>query len=70
MEVKHRTHFKVGTLNLFNYLAPPNAFYESENIYSSSQWRKKSSWINNQLSHLQPDIIGFQEVFSPKELKR
>lgn len=64
----YRTHFKICTLNLFNYIAPPNAFYESENIYSEKQWQKKNSWITKQLSALQPDIIGFQEVFSPKEL--
>jgi len=48
---------------------PPNAFYESDNIYSKDQWQKKEAWINKQLSALQPDIIGFQEVFSPKVLQ-
>lgn len=70
MEEKQRTHFKVCTLNLFNYVVPPYAFYESENIYSSAQWQKKEAWINKQLSCLQPDIIGFQEVFSPAELQQ
>jgi len=54
---------------LFNYLEPPNAFYEFERIYSAEQWAKKQRWIAEYLSEHQPDIIGFQEVFSPESLK-
>ena len=65
----YNTHFKVCTFNLFNYVLPPNAFYEIENIYTQSKWEKKQRWISQQLSNLSPDIIGFQEVFSPDALK-
>lgn len=65
----YNTHFTICTFNLFNYIAPPDAYYDSENIYSASQWKKKEKWINQQLADLSPDIIGFQEVFSPKALK-
>jgi endonuclease/exonuclease/phosphatase family metal-dependent hydrolase len=54
---------------LFNYLEPPNAFYEFERIYSAEQWHKKQSWISEYLREHQPDIIGFQEVFSTESLK-
>jgi len=60
---------KIATFNLFNYLEPPNAFYEFERIYSAEQWRKKQHWITDYLSEYQPDIIGFQEVFSTEALK-
>lgn len=63
------THFKVCTFNLFNYVLPPNAYYETENIYTLPKWEKKQNWISQQLSNLSPDIIGFQEVFSPEALK-
>ncbi len=63
------TQFKVCTFNLFNYVLPPDAFYESENIYTKPKWRKKEGWISQQLLQLSPDIIGFQEVFSPEALK-
>ncbi|WP_250655099.1 endonuclease/exonuclease/phosphatase family protein [Alkalimarinus coralli] len=66
----YTTHFKVCTFNLFNYLLPPNAFYESENIYTQPKWEKKERWIGEQLSSLAPDIIGFQEVFSPQALEK
>lgn len=65
----YNTHFKVCTFNLFNYVLPPNAYYETENIYTQSKWEKKQHWIARQLSDLSPDIIGFQEVFSPDALQ-
>jgi len=63
------TQLKIATFNLFNYLEPPNAFYEFERIYSAQQWQKKQNWISAYLRECQPDIIGFQEVFSPQSLK-
>ncbi|WOT04522.1 endonuclease/exonuclease/phosphatase family protein [Shewanella youngdeokensis] len=59
---------KVASFNLFNYIEPPFAYYDFENIYSSEQWAKKQAWITNFLTQHQPDIIGFQEVFSPHSL--
>ncbi|TYK64373.1 endonuclease/exonuclease/phosphatase family protein [Colwellia echini] len=59
----------MATFNLFNYLEPPNACYEFERIYSAEQWHKKQNWIRDYLAEYQPDIIGFQEVFSPDSLK-
>lgn len=59
-----QTEIKVATFNLFNYLAPPDAFYDFDRIYSAEQWQKKENWIAHYLQSHQPDIIGFQEVFS------
>lgn len=64
------TQLKIATFNLFNYLEPPNAFYDFDRIYSAEQWQKKQNWIANYLREYQPDIIGFQEVFSPEPLKK
>lgn len=55
---------------MFNYLEPPNAFYEFERIYSAEQWKKKQNWISHYLTEYQPDIVGFQEVFSTDSLKQ
>jgi endonuclease/exonuclease/phosphatase family metal-dependent hydrolase len=63
------TQLKIATFNLFNYLEPPNAYYEFERIYSAEQWHKKQTWIAEYLREHQPDIIGFQEVFSAESLK-
>lgn len=66
--VVENTSLKIATFNLFNYLEPPNAFYDFDRIYSVEQWEKKQRWISDYLHEFQPDIIGFQEVFSPKSL--
>ncbi|TEW53792.1 endonuclease/exonuclease/phosphatase family protein [Psychromonas sp. RZ22] len=63
------TQFKIATFNLFNYLAPPNAFYDFDRIYSAEQWQKKENWIASYLQLHAPDIIGFQEVFSSDALE-
>lgn len=54
---------------MFNYLQPPDAYYDFERIYSVEQWQKKQRWVAEYLREHQPDIIGFQEVFSTKSLK-
>jgi len=69
-EVLSNTQLKIATFNLFNYLEPPNAFYDFERIYSAEQWQKKQCWIAEYLREYQPDIIAFQEVFSPESLKK
>jgi len=60
---------KIATFNLLNYLEPPYACYEFERIYSEQQWQKKQRWIREYLADCQPDVIGFQEVFSPDSLQ-
>ena len=59
-EQVEQTQIKVATFNLFNYLAPPDAFYDFDRIYSAEQWQKKENWIASYLQKHQPDIIGFQ----------
>lgn len=59
----------IATINLFNYLEPPNAYYDFQNIYSQEQWQKKQDWLSFYLSRYQPDVVGFQEVFSPEPLQ-
>ncbi|MEL0639250.1 endonuclease/exonuclease/phosphatase family protein [Pseudoalteromonas aliena] len=54
---------------MFNYLEPPNAYYEFEKIYTAQQWAKKQRWIVDYLTEHAPDVIGFQEVFSIDSLK-
>lgn len=68
MDIPH-SRLTIATFNLLNYLQPPFACYEFERIYSEQQWQKKQSWISAYLDEFQPDIIGFQEVFSPDSLK-
>lgn len=63
-------NIKIASINLFNFIEPPLAYYDFENIYSHGQWQKKCQWLSEFLTNRQPDIVGFQEVFSPEPLKR
>ncbi|WP_240000628.1 endonuclease/exonuclease/phosphatase family protein [Photobacterium kishitanii] len=60
---------KIASFNLLNYLEPPMAYYDFQNIYTTEQWHKKLAWITRFLTKNQPDIIGFQEVFSSESLQ-
>lgn len=53
-----------ATANLFNFVEPPNAFYDFENIYEHQAWREKKRWTQHQLTQLNADIVGLQEIFS------
>ncbi|MDC5838628.1 endonuclease/exonuclease/phosphatase family protein [Vibrio europaeus] len=53
-----------ATANLFNFVEPPQAFYDFENIYDSEAWQEKCRWTQEKLTSLDADIIGVQEVFS------
>ncbi|MDG1731842.1 MAG: endonuclease/exonuclease/phosphatase family protein [Thalassotalea sp.] len=61
---------KLATFNLYNFIEPPLAFYDFDKILSSEQWLKKQKWICDYLTEFQPDIIGFQEVFSVEALQQ
>lgn len=61
---------RIATINLLNFVEPPQACYESDNIYSHAQWQAKCAWLTCYINRLQPDVIAFQEVFSPEALKQ
>lgn len=56
------------TLNLLNYVAPPDAAYEIDNILTAQQWQQKQRWIAETMAEANADVIGFQEVFSANAL--
>ncbi|MFN1580726.1 endonuclease/exonuclease/phosphatase family protein [Vibrio rotiferianus] len=67
MSNKNRITF--ASANLFNFIAPPGAYYDFENIYSLDDWHDKLAWTKSQFEQLDPDVIGLQEVFSIEETK-
>lgn len=58
-----------ASANLFNFITPPNAFYDFEHIYTKAQWQDKLSWTEQQIKQLNPDVIGVQEIFSLEDAK-
>ncbi len=53
-----------ATANLFNFVEPPNAYYDFENIYDCHGWSEKCRWTKEKLIELNADVVGVQEVFS------
>ncbi|NOH71688.1 endonuclease/exonuclease/phosphatase family protein [Vibrio pectenicida] len=53
-----------ATANLFNFIEPPCAFYDFENIYSREKWEKKYRWTRKTIASLDADILAIQEIFS------
>ncbi|WP_045385156.1 endonuclease/exonuclease/phosphatase family protein [Vibrio rotiferianus] len=64
-----KNHITFASANLFNFIAPPGAYYDFENIYSLDDWHDKLAWTKSQFEQLDPDVIGLQEVFSIEETK-
>jgi endonuclease/exonuclease/phosphatase family metal-dependent hydrolase len=60
---------KLGTFNLFQFVAPPYSWYTKKDKFNTRQWFEKTTWIKNQIRTMDCDIIGFQEVFSKDALK-
>ncbi|GLT16971.1 hypothetical protein GCM10007938_07480 [Vibrio zhanjiangensis] len=59
-----------ATANLFNFIQPPDAFYDFENIYSKQEWEKKCRWTMDAIRTLDADIIALQEVFSIESVQK
>ncbi|WP_339087331.1 endonuclease/exonuclease/phosphatase family protein [Shewanella chilikensis] len=63
------SNIRIASLNLFNFAMPPLAFHEFNNIYTQGQWQQKCDWTVRWLQQAQPDLVGWQEVFSPEPLR-
>jgi predicted extracellular nuclease len=61
--------FKVATFNLFNLILPNVSYYEHRR-YSPEAFAKKKRWIAHQLTSMNADIVGFQEVFQVEALQQ
>ncbi len=59
---------RVASLNLFNFMQPPNAYYDYYSIYSEREWRGKCDWMLQHIQGIDAQLWGFQEVFSPAAL--
>lgn len=59
---------RVGTFNLLNLTLPETPFYGHQK-YSYEEFGKKKTWINQQLDHMNVDILGCQELFDEEALR-
>ena len=62
---------KLATINLYQFAEEGFYWYErnAKNTYQSRQWKKKQRWVEEQLSEMDADVVGFQEVFSVDALE-
>jgi len=61
---------RLGTFNLFQFVEPPYSWYTKKEKFNTRQWLEKTTWVKQQILKMDCDIIGFQEVFSRKALKK
>lgn len=60
---------RIGTFNLYQFVEPPYSWYTKKEKFTPLEWVEKTTWIKQQITDMNCDIIGFQEVFSKKALK-
>jgi endonuclease/exonuclease/phosphatase family metal-dependent hydrolase len=60
---------KLGTFNLFQFVEPPYSWNTKKEKFNPRQWHEKTTWIKAQITKMDCDIIGFQEVFSKDALE-
>lgn len=68
MSHKEKKSLKVASFNLLNLISPDTKFY-GKRSYSQEEYKKKKAWISLQLTKMNADIIGFQELFDEASLK-
>ncbi len=64
-----KKRYRFATFNLLNFAAPPYSFYQLHEHYNETQWQTKTQFITGLIQHINPDVIVFQEVFSPDSLQ-
>jgi predicted extracellular nuclease len=64
-----KTKFSVATFNLYNLNTPGAAMYTNPG-WTEEQFRRKQRWISFQLTLLEADVVGCQELWSRAALER
>ncbi|GEK09669.1 endonuclease/exonuclease/phosphatase family protein [Pseudoalteromonas sp. McH1-7] len=64
-----KKRYRFATFNLLNFTAPPFSFYQLHEHYNDTQWQTKTQFITGLIQHINPDVIVFQEVFTPDALQ-
>lgn len=60
---------RIATFNLFQFAEPPYYWYIKKDKFKVEEFEKKKEWIKEQITQMNCDVIGFQEVFSQQCLK-
>ncbi len=60
--------FNIGCFNLCNLVAKGQRFYGG-NVYEGADYDRKIAWVATQLTAMEADVIGFQEVFDAASMR-
>ena len=60
---------KVGTFNVLNLARQGEKYYDDEPAYTAEEYEAKANWIADQLTDMDADVVGFQEVFHEEALR-
>jgi endonuclease/exonuclease/phosphatase family metal-dependent hydrolase len=63
------TTLTVASCNLLNLALPGRAFYPNQDPYGADEHERKLAWLGAQLTRLNADVTGFQEVWDEAALK-
>ncbi|MEX5729864.1 hypothetical protein Ga0609869_003217 [Rhodovulum iodosum] len=61
------TGFTIATFNVKNLIGPGREYYRFEQ-YTQEEYAWKEDWLASQLTAMNPDIVGFQEIFEEEAL--
>jgi predicted extracellular nuclease len=64
----NREDFSVATFNLFNFQEPGKPMNEGQTPWTPHEFELKVQWTVWQLTTLDPDIVGLEELWSEKAL--
>ena len=59
---------RVGSFNAFNLVLPGVKYYDKP-PYSADEFEAKATWTSAQLTRMDAQVVGFQEVFHEEALK-
>jgi hypothetical protein len=65
-----RARFSVATFNLYNLQLPGVKMNPGQKVWTEAEFAMKVDWIARQLTILDPDLVGLQELWSREAMER
>jgi endonuclease/exonuclease/phosphatase family metal-dependent hydrolase len=62
------TDFTIASFNVKNLIGPDKEYYKFQS-YTPEEYAWKEDWLAEQITNLNADVIGFQEVFEEEALR-
>ena len=66
----NRARFSVATFNLYNLQLPGDSMNPGQTPWTDEEFARKVEWIAQQLTVLDADVVGLQELWSREAMER